>query len=775
LNLEPLHALSARQGFHAERREQSADSRELLHVTIYFLWRRWKFVLTVTALALVAAQVWLTLQTPLYSASTQIVFDPLNENLPSSDSGSQRTIDSLAIENQIAIVKSTALLRRVVENERLVDDPEFSGRSTQNSSGLVAANASFERAAQFFHPYLAHLANGEANAALRSALRAIEAYAGVETGSPTDEDKAEAARVETPERGGSEKVEASVAALARAVTAKRVGEADVISVSVASQDPARAARLANAVAEAYLVDPLYARLDAGVRESTWLNEKLPALRDRLRESEEAVVAFRAAHNLIDGGRSVSLDQDQMAALNARLVAVRADVAEKKAKVDLLQGLESEGRDAQGLPEAMNSPLLASLRNQLGENSLRLAGLAARLGDSNPEVVKARAERADTKRAIAAELQAVAENVRSQYALALAQQRSIENILHDAAGETNVTNKTAIELHELEEAASVNRTLFEDFLKRASIIHELSGDQARLGRIIVPASPPEVPTFPRKMLVMSLALVAGLGLGLAGAWAREQLNRGFITSREAEEQLGVPLLASIGRNRAREAQVALPGHILLNPLSRLSEAVRTLRVSIQMAELEGSPKVVQVTSALPGEGKTTTSLMLATSFSESGLKTLIVDADLRNPSVTRHFGFQRKVGLVDVLLDQIDAESALCFSDAQGLWVLPAGGNSQRSGDLLTFGRLHKLIGRYRSIFDCIVLDTPPVGQVVDARILSKVVDKTIFVVKWRTTDREMVRENIKRLPDPGKIAGVVFNFVDERLAKRYGDSRYFNA
>ena len=101
--------------------------------------------------------------------------------------------------------------------------------------------------------------------------------------------------------------------------------------------------------------------------SGWLNEKLPALRDRLRESEEAVVAFRAEHNLIDGGRSVSLDQQQMAELNARLVAARADVAEKKAKVDLLQRLESEGRDAQGLPEAMNSPLLASLRNQLGEN------------------------------------------------------------------------------------------------------------------------------------------------------------------------------------------------------------------------------------------------------------------------------------------------------------------------------------------------------------------------------------------------------------------------
>ena len=155
----------------------------------------------------------------------------------------------------------------------------------------------------------------------------------------------------------------------------------------------------------------------------------------------------------------------MAQLNARLVAARADVAEKKAKLDLLQSLEAQGGDAEALPEVMNSGLLASLRTQLGEISLREAGLAARLGEGNPEVIKARAERADVKRAIAAELRNVAQNIRNQYSLALAQERSIEKILHDATGETNIASKTAIELHELEEEASVNRGLFEDFLKR----------------------------------------------------------------------------------------------------------------------------------------------------------------------------------------------------------------------------------------------------------------------------------------------------------------------
>lgn len=789
MKLEPIQALPTRQTLLADRREQSPDPRQALQQIAYFLWRRWKFVLIMTAAALLAAEVWIALQTPLYSASTQIIFDPTNEKLASGDGASQSTIDSLTLDNQIAIVKSTALLRRVVERENLVDDPEFGATPVQGSAWLGASGAHFERAVQAVRIYLAYFGLGAAGSAFERAAKAADHYFGrgveavferaLETAGrsagQSGQDKAGAVKPEPVEASASNMVEASVATLARAVTAKRVGEADVISVSVASADATRAARLANAVAEAYLVDPLYARLDAGLRESSWLNERLPALRDRLRESEEAVVAFRAAHNLVDGGKNVSLDQEQMAQLNARLVAARTDVAEKKAKVDLLQSLEAQGGDAQGLPEVMNSGLLASLRTQLGENSLREAGLAARLGESNPEVIKARAERADIKRAITAELRAVAQNVRNQYSLALAQEDAIEKILHDATGETNLASKTAIELHELEEAASVNRRLFEDFLKRVSIVHELSGDQARLGRIIVPAIPPEVPSFPRKIAIMSAALVAGLGLGLGGAWAREQLSAGFMTSREAEDQLGLPLLVSISRRRPRETPMGMPRHIRLNPLSRLSEAVRTLRISIQMTEIEKSPKVVQVTSALPGEGKTTTSLMLATSFSGSGLKTLIIDADLRNPSVTRYFGLQREVGLVDLLLERTDAESAIHFNDTHGLWVLPAGANSQRSGDLLTFDRVRKLIGHYRSTFDCVVLDTPPVGQVVDARVISSVVDKTIFVVKWRMTDKEMVRENIRLMPDQGKIAGVVFNFVDERLAKRYGDSRYFNA
>jgi polysaccharide biosynthesis transport protein len=778
LKLEPLQVLPLRQTPIPERREQSQDPRQIVHQIVYFLWRRWKFVLAVTTVALLIAQVWLATQTPRYTASAAIIFDPGSERVAGADNTSQSTSDSRTLDNQIAIVKSTSLLRRVVEAEHLVDDPEFGAKPSLAMPKQSALGWYF---GQSVGPYFERAAKGTRLERLFQEIRSYFEPAAVSATSQSDVQmsadrsvKPDASQAGMLERvDATDRVEASVSALANAVTVKRIGEADVISVSVTSTDTKRAAHLANAVAQATLVDPLYARLDAGRRESGWLNERLPELRARLRESEEAVVAFRADHNLVNGGQNVTLSQEQVAQLSARLVAARADVAEKKARLDVLQSLEAQGGDVQGLPEVLNSALLASLRTQLADISLRQAGLVGRLGEGNPEVVKLRAERADVKRAIAAELVEMAQNIRNQYSLSLAQQQSIERILSDATSETNLANRTSIELGELEQAASVNRHLLEDFMKRASIVHELSGDQARSGRIIATAVAPDVPSSPNKLKVMSIALVIGLALGVSVAWAKEQLGGGFITPREAEAALGVPLLISIARMSPGETLIdgratALPRYIRLKPVSGLSEAVRTLRVSIQMADLEKSPKVVQVTSALPGEGKTTTALMLAASLSSSGLKTLIIDADMRNPSASRYFGLDEAEGLADLLLDQTEVESAIHFNASHDLWVLPAGAKSQSADDPLTPDRVRKMVEQCRSTFDCVVVDTPPIGQVVDGRVFSGLVDKIVFVIKWGVTDKELVYRNIKLLPSPEKIAGVVFNFVDERLAKRYG-------
>ena len=309
----------------------------MLQQTLFFLWRRWKFVVIATALALVVAQAWLAMQTPLYSASTQIIFDPTNEKLASGDGSSVMTLDSLTLDNQIAIVKSTALLRRVVEKERLFDDPEFGSIHVQGSIWPGAAALYFEHATQAARPYLAYFERATGGAYTEAPVQAVRSYfehftQAVEavfgrpfktTGQPALEagdDKAGPVKPEAYEAGAPDRFEAPVAALEKAVTAKRFGEGDVISVSVTAADPARAARLANAVAEAYLVDPLYARLDAGLRESACAqSERPPELRDdRLRESEEAVVAFRAEHNLVDGGQNVTLNQDQMGQLQCSL-------------------------------------------------------------------------------------------------------------------------------------------------------------------------------------------------------------------------------------------------------------------------------------------------------------------------------------------------------------------------------------------------------------------------------------------------------------------------
>jgi capsular exopolysaccharide synthesis family protein len=770
------------------------DPRSLL----FFLWRSWKLILFAAVVPLPAAFIWLATATPRYTASTQILLDPINEKLASADIASLNFLDSLTMDNQIAIVKSSKLLRRVVEKEHLAHDDEFGSPSAQSSASPSPLDLYASRALEALRGHFAR-----AQKALLQRAQVSRSY----FPGPHRADVSESARV--ADRGpevmadvvGQEAIEAgdfdgvprevvgAIGSLGGAVTAKRVGQGDVLSISVTSTRPAQAARLANAVALAFLLDPLYSRLEAARRTSDWVNERLPELRERLRESERAVVAFRAEHNLLGGGQNVSagqeqnlsLNQEQLAQINARLAEARADVAEKKAKTDLLEKLEAEGGDAMGLPETVSSPLLADLRKQFAEVEGKEVGLAVRNGERYPERIKLRAQQANLQQAIAAEMQQIAKKVRNEYSLALARQETFESILRAATGRTSLDNKEAIQLRDLERTASVNKSLLEDFLKRASLLQEESLNEARVGRVIAPAIKPDAPSSPNRSLILSVALGLGLVSGIGLSWAREQMSPGFTTSSQAEDLLSQPLLVAINRMRPRDARIeerptSFPRLVRQKPLAAVSDAGRTLRSGIQMINVETPPKILQVTSAVAREGKTTTALLLTMSSAASGLKTLIVDANLRNSAITRHFGLHQHMGLANLMLDEASFDDATRFYESHGLWVMPAGAAHYDFGDIITAERVRNLVEQCRAAgFDCVVFDTPAVGQAAEARVISSFVDKVVFVVKWAATPKEVVSQNIKLIERHGKIAGVAFNFVDRGLAKKYNDFRLLSA
>jgi capsular exopolysaccharide synthesis family protein len=551
----------------------------------------------------------------------------------------------------------------------------------------------------------------------------------------------------------------------------------VLAISVTSVHPARAAKLANAVADAYVVDKLDARFESAKRASAWLSDRLLELRKQLRESEEAVAQFRTEHGLIQSSANVTLGQQQLSELNAKLIAARADTAEKRARLDLLNSIEAKGGNAQSLESVGSTQAVANLRQQEASISQKEADLVARYSDRHPLVVNIRAERRDVQRAINAEVQRMAAGIKTEYELAKAREEAIERSFQEATGQTGIDNRTAITLRELERTAAVNKNLFEDFLQKAKITEEKSTFEVREARVITPALAPGGPSYPRKEQVMALALVIGLILGVGGAVAKEKLNSGFTTPKQVEEMLEMPLLTSVSRLDQRDLTVhgkvvPIPHYPAVMPLSRFGESMRALRSGIQMTDVDNTPKVIQLTSTMPDEGKTTIALSLAVSAATSGLKVLFIDADLRHPSASRFLNLPKEVGLVDLLLGAVNPQDVIRFHQDVKMWMIPAGSRTQNPADLLGSDRMKSFVARCKESFDFVVIDTPPIGPVIDPIIVSHFVDKIVYVVRWAVTSRELVKQSVQRLPGRKKLAGIAFNHVDEKQAQKYGKYAY---
>lgn len=712
-----------------------------IHEAINFLWRQWKFIGGITGIAILVATIYIVRQTPLYTATAQLLLDPRKEKAAGQDAIlTDAVLDLPAVESQIAIIKSSSLLKRVVVRERLANDPEFG--SAVGSDLLSSLKSFFTRSAE---PQ-AH--SDASNTHLSSSLTDVP----------------------------SELI-ATIENLKYLLQVSRSGQSYVLNVSLASADPVKAARLTNAIADAYVVDKFDARFDAAKRASAWLSDRLVELRQQLRESEEAVARFRADNNLVGTSQGASLSQEQLGQLNTRLVQARAETAEKKARFELLQKIESGGGNVSALPDMMTSGAIAELRKQEADLSRQEADLLARYSDRHPSVVNIRAQIADVRRSMSAEIRRLTANIQNEYQLARARQEAVEKTLREVTGQTDLDAAKAITLRELERTAAVNKSLFEDFLQRSRVTQEQSTFEARDARVITPALPPSIPSSPKKLQIILIALLLGLVTGAGGAYAMEILNAGFTTPKEIEHALELPLLASISRMPLSELsvdgkQVTMPEYPILKPMSRFSEAIRSLRSAVQMSDVDHPPRVLQVTSTIPGEGKSTLAATMAVSAAQSGQKILILDCDLRHRSTSKYFRAEKAAGLVDYLAHSAELKKCVFFDDRTGVWVFPAGARTQNPPDLLASDRLKQLLTGLRQQFDLIIVDTPPIGPVVDPIIVSHLVDKIIYVVRWASTSREMIAHSIQRLTGDRKVAGIVFNYVIDTQAQKYGKYGY---
>jgi polysaccharide biosynthesis transport protein len=690
--------------------------------------RRWKIIsatpLVLTAVAFLA----LLAITPRYTGIAQVLLDPRKEKIFGTENIlPELSLDNSNVDSQISVIRSTTLLRRVVEKYKLTKDAEY-GES--------------------------------ARAGLLSTVTAWFSSKGSEKRNSADE--------QIPSD-----VLKSILRLQNALDVQRVQRTYVIAISVTSDSPDKAAQLANAIADAYVIDQLDARYETARRASLWLAERMEGLRDQVRRSEEAVATFRREHNLLTttSETKITITEQQLSELNGKLVAARAETAERRAKYEQAQQVQARGGNMQAIPDVVRSVVISQLRTQQADVARKTADLAARYSDSHPQVINARAELRDVDRSIAAEVGRVISNLKNDYDVARAREESLQKSLDQMSGSSGLDNEIGIQLRELERVNAANKSLFENFLSRSKVTQEQSTFQEREARLISPASAPASPSFPRKTVILSLALVVGMLMGIASSVALDMLNAGFTSPRQIEEKIGLPVLASVPR--LREVERKLDGVILdpasytyHKPLSRYAESIRALRMGVQMSDVDHPAKVVMVTSTVPGEGKSTISASLAFSALKANQRVAIIDADLRHPSTTKFFGLDKKPGLVDFLTGNASLEQT--WVNADGLIVVPAGTKTQNPPDLLGSARMKSLILQLREYFDYIIMDTPPVSPVIDARVAMQIADKVLYVVRWQSTAREVVAQVLGNLETDRKVAGIVLSLVDEAKMPRYG-------
>ncbi|WP_292532569.1 polysaccharide biosynthesis tyrosine autokinase [Mesorhizobium sp.] len=558
--------------------------------------------------------------------------------------------------------------------------------------------------------------------------------------------------------------------LQNALGVSRVGLGNVIELDVGAYDPEKAASLANAIAQAYVADRIRSRYEGVQKASSWLSDRAAYLRAELSRSEQAVQKFRIDHNLV-ATQAGSLTDQQLSELNVALINARAELSEKRSQYQQVSKVQAAGGDIQSIPDVLQSVVINALRAQLSGVTRREADLELKYGERHPEVLSAQAERRDIEGQIAAEVQRLIGNLKNEVDAAEAREASLARALDSVSNRSEIEGQVGVQLRDLERIAAANKELFETFLSRAKLTEEKSTLLNSGVRVITDASVPGAPSFPNRPLFAALGVVFGIFFGGAGAVLRELFASGFMAKKQIEEELAVPVLASMPRMSgwSKDVHAQPVAYLERKPLSRYSEAVRRLRLGIQATpELDRSPRLVLVTSAMPGEGKTTLALSLACSAAADGERVLVIDADLRLSAATAFFGMADKVGLVDLLTLPVKAANAIHLDERSGISMLPAGARTRNPPALLASARMRSLLEEVRGKFDTVIIDAPPVGPAADASILARHVDKVVFVVRWRETSREAVAEGIRHLGDRSKLAGIALTMVDEPKLPRYG-------
>jgi exopolysaccharide transport family protein len=664
--------------------------------------------------------------TPKYTAAASVMLDPRKTKVTAvTDVLSGLPADSSVVDTEVEVIKSRALAERVVKALKLDADPDF-------------------------------------NPTLKKGLFARA-------------DDAPLSKVEELKRH-----EAVVENVQKGLKVTRSGLTYVIQIAYENPSPEKAATIADAFAEHYLLEQLEAKFEATRSANTWLNGRLAELRGQVQEAEAAVEQYKAAHGLMNATAGSTLTEQEISNLNQQLALVKVQRAESEARLNTARAQLARGSNGDDVGEALGSKVIQDLRGQRAQVSRKLAELQSRYGARHPDVLKAQGELADVDGQIHAEIQRIVSNLEAEAQVQRQRTGSLEGSLAGSRGALAGANRASVQLRELERNAESVRTLYESFLNRFKETSAQEGIEQSDARVVSHARIPLSPSSPKLLLNLALGLVLAFGAGVAAAILREALDTALGTAEDVENTLGVPFLGSVptlASTLAKGEEASEPARYVVDkPLSSFAESFRNLRSSIQFSRVDQPVKVIAVTSSLPDEGKTTTAVCLGRSMSMAGDKVVVVDCDLRKRAMNRVAGLEPKLGLLDVLAGTAKLDDVLIADELSGTMFLPLAEAAYTPRDVFGTRAMDDLLAQLRKRFDKVILDTAPVLPVADTRALAAKADGVVVLVRWRQTARKAVESTLKLMGAEGTyVAGAVLTQVDARKQAKfgYGDPGYY--
>ncbi len=727
-------------------RDFSRGRLDLYQYYIMLLRRKWlvlAVVLTVTAAATLQAYT----TTPLFTAVVRLQIDPENLNLLPYEDPFQTPFHFLAAETylrtQAEILRSRALAKRLVTRLNLLEDPIFNARVR---SGLVS----------------------ELTASVSESVRSFLTWA------PPKETPG---LVSTTERE-----DALADAFRGSIGVDPIRGTRLMELSYTSHDPDFAARVVNELTTQFLELTFERKVTTTNVAGKFLDENLEELRSKVEESERRMQSYARENDIID------LDKDSQDIVVQRLVALTAQAtaaeAEKLAAGSRYESIQESGGD--DFPTALKTPEILRLESSLASLNQEQARLSATFREGWPELRQKQNEVAAVEQQLKEAKHEAREQVRQEYEEAARLYGKLQAAVEEQKTRANQLFAASIQYNILKREAESNKVLYQSLLQRSKQAEISASLRSSNIQVVDEARPPGFASSPNKRRTILFGVLLGLMLGVGLGLAMEYLDNTVKTPDDLMEFMGLPTLSVIPRldtfpetKPALESSVGQGGEsVLVRYLdfhrNHMWEAYRALRTSILLSHSEGPPRTILVTSALPGEGKTTTALHTAMVLAQTGKRTVLIDLDLRKPTVARLAGLDGSRGMTNYLSGNARLATQLQPSGVPNLFVVPSGPHPPNPAELIGSSKMSSALALLRDYVDFVVLDSPPLLSVSDALILANMVDGVVLVIEGGRTPREAVRKASDRLVSVGgRILGALINNVDVSKSEYAYYYRYY--